>query len=224
MTKLSASILSIGATAATVYALVLVLGSADEDVGRDVIPSDAGSTKSHRPSSRASAEEPAPTRAVVSDVRQRQAVLAHEVDDLRRQLAQIHESGAPSPQVTTPVVADEPEIDGNEHAREVADGFEQSLGEQPVDVEWAEGMQARFDQFFATEQVAGSHVGAVDCRSTLCRIEVSFDDQGGRDALIGEVSGLLEPNAQGFAHIEDDEDLEIQVYLSRQDTMLPVEG
>lgn len=185
---------------------------------------DVGSTKSHQPSSRVSAEEPAPTR-VVSDVRQRQALLAHEVDDLRRQLAQLRESGAPAPlEEATLVVANEPEIDGNEHAREVAESFEQSLVEQPVDPEWAEGMQARFDQFFGAEQMAGSRVGAVDCRSTLCRLDVSFDEPSGRDALIDRVSGLLEPNAQGFAHIETDEDLEIQVYLSREGTTLPTEG
>lgn len=170
-------------------------------------------------------ERAGPTEAPGSDFRQHQAALAHDVNDLRRQLEQLQATGAPAPDAAPTSEPDPyPELDGNEHAQAVAESVEQHLLEQAVDTEWAAGMQARFDELFANERLTGSHVGAVDCRSTLCRLEVSFDDLTGRDALVDAASSLLEPNAQGFAHIEDDEDLEIQVYLSRQDTVLPVEG
>lgn len=225
MTKLNISILLVCAVAAVASTFLLDAGSPDERSHRDAAPT-ADGTVAPSPSDQASAERTEPMHVAGSDVRRRQSVLAHEVDDLRRQLEQVQEDGArPRQDASTPApVADDPEIDGHEHAQEMAESFEQQLVEQPVDAEWAAGMHERFDQFFAMEQVSGSHVGPVDCRSTLCRIEVSFDDLSGRDALIDQVSGLLEPNAQGFAHIEDDGDLKIQVYLSRQDMLLPAEG
>jgi hypothetical protein len=118
----------------------------------------------------------------------------------------------------------DPEIDARQQAQAVADGFDEHIVEQAVDAEWAAAMDVRFAAVFAAERLAGSRLGAVDCRSTLCRLEVSFDRQGDRDTLIEQASDLLEPDAQGFAHIEDGDDLEIQVYLSRQGTSLPTEG
>jgi hypothetical protein len=72
--------------------------------------------------------------------------------------------------------------------------------------------------------VCGKHSQGESHGDRTCGVEVSFDGQGDRDALIEQASDLLEPHAQGFAHIEDGDDLEIQVYLSRQGTSLPTEG
>jgi hypothetical protein len=186
--------------------------------------SDASSSPSTR--ARAAVAPARPQEGLSSDLRAHQTALRQDVDELRRQLKESGAAGETmplqAPEAAPEAVPDpDPEIDGQEHARAVAESLEQDLVDQPADAEWAATMDERFGAFFGAQQLAGSRLGAVDCRSTLCRLEVSFTASGDREALIDQVSSLLEPNAQGFAHIEDDDDLEIEVYLSRQDTTLP---
>ena len=163
-----------------------------------------------------------------TELRQRQSALRHDVRDLRQQVEQMREDASASESPadmavsTAPEPEPEPELTGQEYDRAVADGFEEQLEEQAVDPEWAQARREAFDSFFATDKVAGARLGEVICGSTLCRLEISLDTHDDRRLLLDEVSGLLEANAHGFAHIEDDDDLEIQVYLGRADTALPV--
>lgn len=225
MSQLKTPLLLLGGAAA--LGTMLLLGTSPaKDASRhgQATPARAAASAGAAEADVAFDRAPAPSRA---ELRRHQAALRSDVDDLRHQRERVQAEDdvvEPQAQAIAPEPGHDPELDDRHYAQQVAQGLDEHLITEPVDAQWSASMQTRFDELFAAEALAGSHVGAVDCRTTLCRLDVSFDDPSRRVALVNQVSDLLEPNAQGFAHIEDDGDLEIQIYLSRQGTGLPSAG
>jgi hypothetical protein len=140
--------------------------------------------------------------------------LRDEVEELKRGPQDLDDKGKDSELET--------DHDPEAEATLLAEAYESQLGREGIDTEWRSAMQDRFDDFFET--ATGARLGDAECRSTICRIDVTVDSPTDRATLIGRVSSLLEPGAEGFAHIENEDDTSIQVYLSRKDTRLPVRG
>jgi hypothetical protein len=66
-------------------------------------------------------------------------------------------------------------------------------GGEPIDAAWSQLAEAQLQEA-AAEAPRGFGLGAIACRSTLCRVELAHADQGGADAqesFVGSVSALF---------------------------------
>jgi hypothetical protein len=100
-------------------------------------------------------------------------------------------------------------------------GTDAALDAEGVDPEWSTTMSGRIGAFFDAQEMRGSSVKRAECRSTLCRVEVVSESVDAKKLLAARISGILPPRAQGFAHIDGDADLEIEVYIMREGRSLP---
>jgi len=102
-----------------------------------------------------------------------------------------------------------------------AKAYEAVLRAESVDREWSAAMQTRLQEFFRSDMAVGSSMQHVECRSTMCRIEIASQSKTARETFMQGVSSMSPPNSQGFAHIDTDESLEFVVYITRDNHQLP---
>jgi hypothetical protein len=115
-----------------------------------------------------------------------------------------------------------PPVDPRVAADRLAATYDAALAAESVDREWGAAMRTRLDEFFASDMAAGSSLQRVDCRLTMCRVEVTSQSMASREAFTQTMSHMSPPNSQGFAHI--DESLDFVIYLSRENQQLPPEA
>jgi hypothetical protein len=168
---------------------------------------------------RALRREPAPAQATAAEApaarRQATEALTPALPGLSRQ--------PPSP-ATAPVSTAAPDADeevpqmtdeGMVSDAMIAAQLGSELQAEPVDPKWQEEMWLRANRFFGAATQKGASLRDLTCGSALCRAEIVLRDRAALDALVDEVSGLLPPGAEGYAYLESEADLEIEVYLSR---------
>ncbi|HEX3760951.1 MAG TPA: hypothetical protein VHW23_19790 [Kofleriaceae bacterium] len=95
------------------------------------------------------------------------------------------------------------------------------VASEPVDKEWSREKNTQFVAFFARAPLAGTRVRAVDCRTTMCRIQLAHATVGDRGRFIQSFSDLAGPTGTVFAHIETEDDLDVEVYVTRDGVGLP---
>jgi hypothetical protein len=94
------------------------------------------------------------------------------------------------------------------------------IATEGVDPTWDRAVRQRADVFAATEAPPGAHVRKIACGQTVCRVDVDVDDEDALEGLTRVFGALLDPDAEGFAHVEGETDREVNVYLSRSGTGL----
>ena len=149
---------------------------------------------------------------------------SRRIAELEARLASLEE-GQSREQIEKIVQVEEPapEIDGDAWSNQLAGGFDVLVEDEPVDAEWAEGMNNRITSLMQTEEMQGVKIPEADCRTSMCRLRVEVQDREARDRFVSAFSALLETGAEGFAHIESEDDLEVMVYLSREGEPLPTQ-
>ena len=108
--------------------------------------------------------------------------------------------------------------------REQADVIETALGSESIDEEWSIQAIEAIERAFDHEELAETLVFDLDCRSTLCRVEASYDDQ--KDfAEFKMWFSLLAANSFGQFTIDhadaDDGQNATVIYLARKGYDLP---
>jgi hypothetical protein len=106
-------------------------------------------------------------------------------------------------------------------ASALASRCDETLSGQQIDTAWSRTKTEQFGAFFARPPLAGTKMKAVDCRTTMCRIELSHRSREDRASFIQHISDLAGPTGVVFAHIEKDDDLDIVVYVTRDGVGLP---
>ena len=94
-----------------------------------------------------------------------------------------------------------------------------ALDGEARDPAWDAQMQERVGGFFAN--APGSHVLQIDCRASLCRVDVGVADLMAREDLARRSPDMLEEGAEMFGYVDSPDDLEVSLYLSRGGTGLP---
>ena len=61
----------------------------------------------------------------------------------------------------------------------------------------------------------------MDCWTTMCRIELTHRSNEDRARFIQSFSDLAGPTGMVFAHIETTDDLDVEVYVTRDGVGLP---
>jgi hypothetical protein len=110
---------------------------------------------------------------------------------------------------------------GDREASDLAVRCDAKLLDEPVDTEWSQEKNEQFHAFFARASLAGTKLRTMDCRTTMCRIEIAHHDNEDRQRFIASFSDLAGPRGVVFAHIESSNDLDVVVYVTRDGESLP---
>jgi hypothetical protein len=109
-------------------------------------------------------------------------------------------------------------------AQALALTYNTALDNEARDSTWEGERQSHFERFFHASRVAGARLQAAECRTTLCRLQVALDNQQAQAQLMRYMSALLEADAEGALVMDDDNALQVTVYLSRGGYPLPAQG
>jgi hypothetical protein len=101
---------------------------------------------------------------------------------------------------------------------------ESALESQPVDRNWAQDVASTVSAAMSEPELAGSSIERLDCRSTICRIEISHVDQAARDNFFAafqlDVHSL--PNGMMIPREGANGRPATLAFFSREGTRLPV--
>lgn len=205
-------------TAVTVYAL------SGDDLGEG--PSARASPGKPRASDLAAEPGGSALRAELNTVRGTVQQLARTQANLQLELerAAAERGGADAVREQaadgTRVESEDPTAADRE-ASELALRCDAKILSEPVDSEWSRAKSEQVGAFLARPPLAGTKLKAVDCRTTMCRIELSHRSNEDRSRFIQSFSDLAGPRGMIFAHIETANDLDIVVYVTRDGVGFP---
>ncbi len=133
-----------------------------------------------------------------------------------------HES--PAVEEPLPEMSDlDPREEAKAHRLELQDSLEATFTTQSYDAGWAHGAQERAEELVRVSLPAGSALRAVDCRETLCRVELDHQDVDSHREFVGHFDEAMQWG--GPAAILFDETVPGKVatiaYLGRKDVPFP---
>lgn len=211
--------LILGAVAATTVAAVRALsGGADGAI--------AGASHDAPPSSRAAEAPDTALRAQLDTMRGTMLQLERAHASLQRDVDRSAADRAAADAArqaaddAARIEAEDPTAPDRE-ATAMATRCDAKVASEPVDKEWSREKNTQFVAFFARAPLAGTRVRAVDCRTTMCRIQLAHASVGDRGRFIQSFSDLAGPTGMVFAHIETEDDLDVEVYVTRDGVGLP---
>ena len=174
--------------------------------------------------------------AGTEELERRSAAMNRELTSLRRQLPPVDRDQAaigremhqrakagPAGNRAAEAPALTPE---DEHARAEAlthaqlEVFESTIVEEHADPGWASAAQLALQEAFHSEAMAGLRLVQADCRTSLCRLELSLDGQMFAGDTFEQLIHFAPWDGQGFAQI-DEASAAAVVYLSREGYALP---
>ncbi len=163
--------------------------------------------------------EPRPATPLVTIYRPDPAVgqLKNELDALKDEVKTIN---AQAPAAADPSPEPEAAPDATlatviAEAKAEADRYDDRIQREPVDRNFSLEVTPRVNEFFQKPELTGSTMTRMDCASTLCRVGVRHDNVAARQAFLERVASMIPANSELFAHLDDQRDLEIEVYFSR---------
>ena len=99
------------------------------------------------------------------------------------------------------------------------DRLETALANEAIDQNWAKSLEKELVVDFAAEELAGSRLVDVSCRTTLCKMEIEHEDRdhqlGFPDKLMASEGGKKGAGAWGM-EVETDGRFQTVVYLARE--------
>jgi hypothetical protein len=98
--------------------------------------------------------------------------------------------------------------------------FEGIMLMEKTDPEWARAAQQTLHEAFHSEAMVGLHLVQVDCRTSLCRLDLSLDGSMTPEEAFHRLMHSDFWQGQSFVRI-DGEPAEVVVYLSREGYALP---
>lgn len=156
-----------------------------------------------------SAEELALLREELHTLRAGQTELQQDLNGLAWQLAQDTLSGLASKDPDYPSVEVAPE--------NVMVELDQDFHFQTEDPTWSYQAVQDIETSIAAESLPGADLLGVDCRATLCQVEMVFQDTAARDQSLGMLPLLLPWSGEGHIHIDEAGDPNrIVLYVARE--------
>ncbi len=98
--------------------------------------------------------------------------------------------------------------------------LDQQLQYEEPDPGWSYWAQNEILNSINNKQYVGVNVIANDCRSTMCRFQIQFDNTEIRDTALGDIPTLVPWDSQGFFHADEDDPLNLVLYVSREGAQL----
>jgi hypothetical protein len=153
-----------------------------------------------------------PEQTAPSQVERELARLRAEVAGLKEQVNRPPPPAEPSPPEPEPV-APQPTT-----AEAAQTHFEHILETEPLDAAWARAEEQSIRDFVQAEAGEGAALESVSCRSSMCRLKLSFPSDGGRDTFKLKLG--LPPLSNGGFYKEEGE-TGLAYYAARAGHPLP---
>lgn len=157
-----------------------------------------------------------------------------ELDALRRQLTALTEDvdslfdtqDQLVDQVSAPPIAEEAEIvdeaDLDAHTAQTQSILATALEREPADPKWAPEAESTMQERLLDLGDAVRSIDHVECRRTLCRVEIHYDEAAIDPNALADRLGSLAPwGSNGFYSVETTGERRAWVYLSREGFGLP---
>lgn len=98
--------------------------------------------------------------------------------------------------------------------------YEQLFDEQATDATWSDSESQLITQHFASGAVTGIALRRVDCRASMCRVELHVEDDERRTPFLRDIG--LPPFQHGGYYHNDLESEEIVLFTAREGLPLPM--
>ncbi|MCH9684542.1 MAG: hypothetical protein K0V04_24110 [Deltaproteobacteria bacterium] len=148
--------------------------------------------------------ESAPTAVSAND--REVADLRHELRTLRGDLDEVSTlPDSSEPRVDSPdeALEPEPEPDPEQRHAEQEQFYDDTFEQQGLDAAWAEREEQQMIEAFGSESFAGLQLTTVQCRATMCRIDIELDRPDDREVFLAR---LGQPPLNKGGHFRPGED------------------
>jgi len=163
-----------------------------------------------------SSETPAPDLAV-------RAALANVRGDLDRLEARTATlaAAAPAPEAT-PARAASPAPSPEEQRAAYATRLAAALAAEPFDAGWARAAEAQVRAQIAARPADGVSVASIECRTTLCRLQLEAESTDARDEGLRAVPRWVPWDFDGFYQPTDGDPRRVTLYVTRAEHPLAI--
>jgi len=96
----------------------------------------------------------------------------------------------------------------------LAHQFETKYASQGDDPDWSVQTEVAIQDLFQNENFAGAQLGAVDCQSSLCRLELNYDSDDAKEDFFANAPTMAPLNTEGFFHLSEDGETTV-LYVAR---------
>ena len=102
-------------------------------------------------------------------------------------------------------------------------GLTRQLDQEPRDAGWAWGAETDLRQVAESQELGAGRVASVECRTSLCRLDVSFDSPEAYADFLenARVTGRFAAMGTLFIHRESLSDLGLEVFVAREGQGFP---
>ena len=160
-------------------------------------------------------------RSQLALVSRNQASLAQHVDQIARADSEDLQAATRDKEAAAPELTPEEEIARTEaHVKAQIDSIEGTMLAEEADPKWASSAQIALDGAFQSEEVEGLKLINAECRTTLCRLELSLDGSTLAEENFRRLVYFSPWQGESFFQINH-ESGEASVYLAREGYSLP---
>jgi len=102
--------------------------------------------------------------------------------------------------------------------------FEETILAEQSDPEWSSWAELALDDAYRSEEMAGIKLVGAECRTTVCRMELSLDGSASPEETFRKLTELVPWQGEGFVRIDDGvegESAQVVAYLAREGYSLP---
>jgi hypothetical protein len=99
--------------------------------------------------------------------------------------------------------------------------IEETIFIEETDPEWSYEAELALDEAYRNEDMERVELANIECRSTLCRIELLFDETSSPEEVFRNFPHITPWEGEGFIKINDGENAQAVVYLAREGYSLP---
>lgn len=136
--------------------------------------------------------------------------------------AQLSQLQATTDQVTAEQQASSVVIDGGELAIAEPEGslaelhlLQTAFDDEAQDPEWAPLFEDEVWRDFANAEIANSYLNSVDCRTSMCRIEISHDDEQAESEFLAQLPEMSEGQSGSIHRLNSEQAITTLLYIDR---------
>ena len=164
----------------------------------------------------------------VDNLERQLAGVQQELASVHKTLALIHSRLNPAGGQPSDVVLDEPSYVAYEpspeeriaaeraQAAEMFSELQTRLDSDPLDAQTGEWASDQIRAGIESRMGDGTRLTGTECRTSMCRIEMQFDDEITRDEMLGQVPDTVPWDSQGFFYADPADPLNLVVFVGRE--------
>jgi len=97
----------------------------------------------------------------------------------------------------------------------LAHQFELKYSAQGDDPDWSQETEQSIQGLFVEDRFSGTDLVAVDCQTSMCRLELSYESDEARESFLSQAPTTAPLNTEGYFHVAEDRKTTV-VYVARE--------